>query len=84
MIAEQVFTDARPANQREGGGSIPTARLLKSEWEVAECHLDLAQSLTRRFHYSAGGSNTKVLVCGLWRRGEWLDVDCAGASVSTL
>lgn len=70
----------RPANQRDGGGSIPTARLLKREWEVGECHFDLAKSLTRRFHYSAGGSNTNVLVCGLWRRGQWLDRDCHGAT----
>ncbi|MCI0335391.1 MAG: hypothetical protein L0228_19460 [Planctomycetes bacterium] len=40
----------------------------------------MAQALTRRFHYSAGGSNTRVLVCGLWRRGDWLDRDCHGAS----
>lgn len=75
--ASSVAEQALPAS---GGGSIPTARLLKSEWEVRECHLDLAQSLVRRFHYSAGGSNTDVLTCGLWRRDAWLDRDCAGAS----
>ncbi len=80
MHAEKVSLDARSPIQAEGGGSIPTSRLLKAEWEVAKCHLDLAQSLTRRFHYSAGGSNTCVLVCGLWRRGQWLDQDCFGAS----
>lgn len=78
--AELVSAVARPAVQPEGGGSTPTVRLLKSEWEVAVCRLELAKSLTRRFHYSAGGSNTRVLVCGLWRRGEWMDVDCCGAS----
>jgi hypothetical protein len=78
--AAQALTVARPANQPEGGGSSPTARLLKGEWEVAKCHLALAQSLTRRFHYSAGGSNTCVLVCGLWRRGQWLDRDCHGTT----
>lgn len=62
------------------GGSIPTAPLLKSEWIVREAHLDLAQQLVRQFHYSAGGSNTAVLVCGLWRRDEWLDIDCYGVS----
>ena len=80
MIAEQVFMDARSANQPERGGSIPTAPLRKREWIVRECHLDLAQQLVRRFHYAAGGSNTAVLTCGLWRVGEWLDADCYGAT----
>lgn len=70
----------RPSFLTGNGGSIPTAPLLKREWEVRVCHLDLAQSLVRRFHYSAGGSNTAVLTCGLWRRDSWLDCDCAGAS----
>lgn len=79
-IAEQVLMAAHPTNRSERGGSSPTARLLKREWEVIECRRELAQGLTRRFHYSGGGSNTKVLVCGLWKRGEWLDRDCHGAS----
>ena len=78
-FAEQVSMVARlpPA---ERGGSIPTAPLLKSEWEVRLCNFDLAKRLVRRFHYSGGGSNTRVLVCGLWRREQWMDVDCAGVS----
>jgi hypothetical protein len=78
--AEQALTVMQPAIQQGEGGSTPTARLLKREWEVAVCRLELARALTKRFHSSAGGSNTRVLVCGLWRRGEWLDRDCAGAS----
>lgn len=79
-IADLVLVAEQPAHQPESGGSIPTDRLVKSEWEVAKCHLDLAQALTRRFHYSAGGSNTGTVVCGLWRRGQWMDRDCYGAS----
>lgn len=54
--------------------------LIKGEWIVRECHLDLAQLLVRRFHYAAGGSNTAVDTFGLWRREAWLDSDCAGAT----
>lgn len=70
----------QPAHQPDQGGSIPTLPLLKHEWRVRECHLDLAQQLVRRFHYSAGGSNTAVYTFGLWRVAEWLDCDCTGVS----
>lgn len=78
--AEQVFMDARSSNQATGGGSIPTARLLKNEWEVRRCALSVAQGLVRKFHYSAGGSNTAVLTCGLWKRGSVANEECAGAT----
>lgn len=78
--AEQVLVAAYPTIQLEGGGSIPTARLFKSEWEVRRCRLALAQSLVRLFHYSKGGSNTAVLTCGLWRREDCLDDDCSGVT----
>jgi len=64
----------------ENGGSIPTVRLLKSQWEVGPCKLELAQSLVRRWHYAHGGSNTAVLTCGLWRRGQFMDADCYGVT----
>lgn len=69
-----------PGDRPGGGGSIPTAPLRKAEWEVRPCDLCVAQSLTKRFHYSGGGSNTAVLTCGLWPRSAWLDTDCHGAS----
>jgi hypothetical protein len=78
--AEQVLRVECPAHQREGGGSSPTARLLRGEWEVGKCSFELAKQLTRRFHYSKGGSNTRVLVCGLWRKGEWMDCDAYGVT----
>jgi hypothetical protein len=80
MTAEQALPAMQPAIQQGEGGSTPTVRLLKGEWEVAKCSLEIAQQLTIRFHYSAGGSNTRVLTCGLWRKAEWMAHQCAGAS----
>ncbi len=74
-----IVADA-PSVQGGEGGSLPTPTLQKAEWEVRKCPLEIARGLTERFHYSAGGSNTRVLTCGLWRRSEYLHVDCAGAS----
>jgi hypothetical protein len=42
--------------------------------------LDLAQSLVRSWHYSAGGSNTAVYTFGLWRRDDWLDIHAVAVS----
>jgi hypothetical protein len=64
----------------EEGGSIPTYSLRKSEWEVDTCSLKIAQELVRRFHYSHGGSNTRVVTCGLWRRGVREESECYGAA----
>jgi hypothetical protein len=82
-MTEQICRASSMAEQPrpvDDGGSTPTARLLKSEWEVRACHLDLAQSLVRRWHYSAGGSNTAVYTFGLWRRDAWMDHDATAVS----
>lgn len=71
--ADQVFMDAQSANQQSGSGSIPTDRLRKGEWEVRECDLKDAQRLTRKYHYSAGGSNTAVGTYGLFRRTAFME-----------
>jgi hypothetical protein len=76
---ESIAADV-PAHQAGEGGSTPTSPLQKAEWEVRPCDLSIAQSLTARFHYSGGGSNTGTLTCGLWQRSAWLDIDCHGAS----
>ena len=77
-IAEQALPVMQSANQRNEGGSIPTARLFKAQWRVHKSRIDLAQYFTRTWHYSAHGSNTAVLVCGLWQVNKWLDMDCYG------
>ena len=80
MVAAQVTLATQPANRQAKGGSIPTAPLNRHEWIVRECRLEVAQELVRRFHYSRGGSNTAVYTMGLWRRGKFMDADCAGAT----
>ena len=60
----------------DGGGSIPTARLLKGEWEVRKLALENVQRIVRDHHYARGGSNTAVLTTGLFRREQWFGAFC--------
>jgi len=71
--ADQVSKVAQPANQQERSGSIPTDRLLKSEWEVSGCDLKEAQQMVRKYHYSKGGSNTAVYTLGLFRKVAFME-----------
>lgn len=47
-----------------------TKVLRKSEWYVAEATLDQAQQMVENYHYSKGGSNTRVYVHGLYRKAD--------------
>lgn len=54
--------------------------LRKSEWEVRPCELSTAQSLVERFHYSGGGSNTRIATHGLFPKGSFWEADCMGVA----
>lgn len=57
-----------PAFQPEGSGANPTPTLhfSKHDWLVKDCELYQAHELIAKFHYSKGGSNTRVFTHGLY------------------
>lgn len=50
-------------------------RLRKEEWKVHDVPLSIAQDLTKKYHYSHGGSNTRTYSHGLFRIN---DNECMG------
>ncbi len=76
--ATSIMSDA-PAYQAGDGGATPTVALFrKQDYEVREVSLAFAQEFTRLHHYSKGGSNTRVLTTGLFRRGRLEESEAVG------
>lgn len=64
-----------------GSGSIPTASLFdKHAWRVAPVSLKQARLMVQKFHYSAGGSNTRVYCHGLFPKDWFWESECAGVA----
>ena len=56
-------------------------RLKKENWEVRPLSsLDAARLLVRRYHYAGGASNTATYLHGLFRSGEFWEVNCSGVA----
>lgn len=61
-----------PVVQTGEGGSHPTLalHLRRSDYQVQEVTLAATQEFIREYHYSRGGSNTRVFSHGLFRMGD--------------
>lgn len=69
------------AAQARGGGAIPTSTLFrKSDWWVDVVSLRRARKLVRRYHYSGGGSNTRVYCHGLFPKDWFWESECVGVA----
>lgn len=56
-------------------------RLKKGNWEVRPLtSLDVARSLVVHHHYAGGASNTATYLHGLFRNGEFWEVNCKGVA----
>ncbi len=55
-------------------------RLRKEDWTVQSVALATVKQMVKTHHYARGGSNTATYIHGLFRAGDFMDADCAGAT----
>lgn len=69
------------SNPDARGGSNPTPSLFrKSDWWVDDVSLSVARSMVAAWHYSRGGSNTRVYCHGLYPKGWFWESECVGVA----
>lgn len=66
-----------PDIQLGNGGSNPTLTLHKEDWIIKDIDLSLGRELVEKYHYSKGGSNTRVYLHGLFRKDSNICYGCA-------
>lgn len=79
MSSESIASVMHPSIQAGEGGATPTSEHLnlnKADWWVRPCSLERTQELVEKYHYAAGGSNTRVYTHGVYPRDAVWEADC--------
>ncbi len=58
--------------------SIYADRLRKADWDVRPISIEAARPFIELEHYAAGASNTRTVLHGLFRKGDFFDNQCKG------